>query len=295
VTVCVAAICDAATTPVVVGVSDRMLTAGDVQFEPEQGKIRFLTNSIVVMLSGDSAIQEDILQGASAEVVSRVTANPEAWLRVSDAADIYSRHSSAERLKRAEIAILAPLGLTHDSFIARQKEMSPGLVKQLAGELQNFKAPLASAIIAGIDPAGAHLYIVSNADIACRDGVGFASIGAGRWHAESQFMFAGHVKHRPLPRTMLLAYSAKKRAEVAPGVGEGTDMVLIGPTLGNHVNVADRVLGKLQEIYQKTREGEREAARQSDETMTKYVEDIFAGATKQDQKASPGAENEPTN
>lgn len=56
-TVCVAAISQSSTGTglMITGASDRMLTAGDIEFEPEQSKIQPLTNSIALMLAGDSA------------------------------------------------------------------------------------------------------------------------------------------------------------------------------------------------------------------------------------------------
>jgi hypothetical protein len=67
VTVCVAAMgqfpLDAQLTlgPLVVGASDRMITAGDVQFEPQQTKIAQLTSSLALMVAGDTDLQTEII------------------------------------------------------------------------------------------------------------------------------------------------------------------------------------------------------------------------------------------
>jgi hypothetical protein len=42
-------------------------------------------------------------------------------------------------------------------------------------------------------------------------------------------MLAGHSPFSSSPETLLLTYLAKKRSEIAPGVGKGTDMFIIGP------------------------------------------------------------------
>jgi hypothetical protein len=44
----------------VMGMSDRMLTAGDVQFQPPSSKIWALTNSITMMAAGDIGTQSEI-------------------------------------------------------------------------------------------------------------------------------------------------------------------------------------------------------------------------------------------
>jgi 20S proteasome alpha/beta subunit len=57
-TVCVAVI--AHSKDVVLGMSDRMLTAGDVQFQASTSKIWPVTNSIVMMAAGDIGTQNEI-------------------------------------------------------------------------------------------------------------------------------------------------------------------------------------------------------------------------------------------
>jgi hypothetical protein len=56
-TVCIAARAER----IVIGATDRMLTAGDVQFEPSAGsKIILLSSSIFMMTAGDAALQAEI-------------------------------------------------------------------------------------------------------------------------------------------------------------------------------------------------------------------------------------------
>ena len=69
-TVCIAAIAG----KTVIGASDRLVTAGDVQFEPSRPKIRALTNSVVVMTAGDAWLQAEVLDGVTADVQAAVHA-----------------------------------------------------------------------------------------------------------------------------------------------------------------------------------------------------------------------------
>src|ERR1700722_15759798 len=245
-TVCVAAICE---DNIILGASDRMVTAGDVEFEPPQTKVTFLTSSIAVMIAGDASLQLEIMYEVRNEVQVRVEAAPSNWWQVKDVANLYFKHFKKAKRTRTESAILDPIGLDYDSFITRQQELSSELVDKLATEVLNFEMSEIGTIVTGVDPTGPHIYVVSNRGVACRDSVGFAAIGAGYWHANSQFMFAGHARSKPIPQTLLLAYAAKKRAEVAPGVGEATDMFWIGPAVGISFPVGDHVVGKLGEIY----------------------------------------------
>ncbi len=256
-TVCVAAICE---NGIVLGASDRMITAGDVEFEPEQSKIYPLTTSIAIMIAGDAALQTEMLDAVRGSVRERIAANPNNWIPVKDVADWYHEHYMSIRNRRAENALLNPLGLDRTSFITNQNHLAPALVSTLADELVNFSLSDIQAIVAGVDDSGPHIYFASNHGTSCRDSAGFAAIGVGYWHANSQFMFAGHSRNKPFPDTLLLAYAAKRRAEVAPGVGQGTDMFVCGAPAGTYTSVGTHVLSNLERIYEKT-ERARESPR----------------------------------
>jgi hypothetical protein len=93
-TVCVAAMCDGYT---ILGASDRMLTAGDVQFEPQQSKLWAITSSIVAMVAGDSAFQTEILQDVEAIARKRIEAYPDDGC-LFDMLPIYTLMFSAARV-----------------------------------------------------------------------------------------------------------------------------------------------------------------------------------------------------
>lgn len=280
-TICIAAICLGGSA--LIGVSDRMVTAGDIQFEPPQPKIMPITSSIVVLIAGDSATQTEILYKLRADVDRRIEEEPYNWWRVSDVAELYRQYYNQARLKSAEDNILSPLGLDRHVFISRQNELSNELVKLLATELLNHEISPVETIFAGTDTEGLHIYVARNGKITCQDTVGFASIGAGHWHADSQFMFSGHTKDMPLPETLLLTYSAKKRAEVAPGVGSDTDMFMIGTQLGSYRMIYPSIINDLQEIYERRQQRDKESSAQAKNEVNQYVEEIARAATIQEQ------------
>lgn len=248
-TICVAAICE--NNSMVVCASDRKLTAGDIEFEPKKSKIVSLTNSIIVMIAGDSSLQEEILKKVKTNVWNRIQSEPLNWWKVSDVAELYVHYYMQAKRKRAETAILMPLGLDSDSFINRQQNMDRELVLKLSKKIILFEMLGVETIFSGVDNNGAHIYTFENQGIQCLDGVGFASIGIGRRLADSEFMFAGHTGSKKLPETSLLVYSAKKRAQAAPGVGEDTDMYFIGPNLGFYYapKEDEEIFKKLEEFY----------------------------------------------
>jgi hypothetical protein len=146
--------------------------------------------------------------------------------------------------------------------------------------------PSVATIVAGSDPHGEHIYVVTDGDVECLDAVGFAAIGIGRWHANSQFMFAGHDRSKPIPETLLLTYPAKRRAEVSPGVGAGTDMFTIGSRLGSYVRINPQVVTDLEAIYQHIRNTSQEAIEKGNQEVRTYVEDLSRTATTDQQEAT---------
>lgn len=283
-TVCVAAMCAG---NILLGASDRMLTAGDVEFEPETPKLYPITNSCVAMIAGESSLQMSIVQRVMQVAVDAIKEKPTEWMPIRVIADCYHSVYQSIKSEKAAARVLGPLGLTMNDFLTRQRDMQPNVVSQLTSEILNFDMPAIEAVIAGLDPTGAHIFVVNNAEVACRDAIGFAAIGVGYWHANSQFMFAGHNRNRPLPETLLLTYAAKRRAEVAPGVGTGTDMFTAGPNLGTYTVVNPNIVDDLEKIYKKTRAQAAESVKSSNVEVNKYVENLGKEATTQQQSPPP--------
>lgn len=139
--------------------SDRMLTAGDIQFQPASHKTLFLTNSIAILFSGQTAFHAEVVQEVS-----------------------------------------------------------------------------------------------------------------GARHAESQFMFDSHAFNRPGIETLFTLYSAKKASEIAPGVGDQTDLYSIGPGLGQNSIFPAILTEKLDEAYQKARADQRKARDDAAVEIQRFVE-----------------------
>jgi hypothetical protein len=71
-TVCIAVIC---ANSMVMGMSERMLAAGDVQFQPSTSKTRDLTTSIVMMSSGDAGTRSEIFNDAHKQAADELRRN----------------------------------------------------------------------------------------------------------------------------------------------------------------------------------------------------------------------------
>lgn len=248
-TVCIAAIYQDAS---LVGASDRMMTAGGViEFERNQPKIWPITISITAMIADDILIHTELHKIVLKEVKDKIIREPTEWVKVQDVAEWYSQSFTILKKKTASRDVLQPLGLDFETFISRQKEMDSNFIARIEERLDNFyrrNIGGAATIIAGIDAEGPHIYTINNGQVTCEDKIGFSVIGIGYSHAASHLMFSGHTPNNLGEKTLLITHQAKKKAEVAPGVGKETDMFLI-PSLGALQFVKKEWIQKLDKIW----------------------------------------------
>jgi hypothetical protein len=248
VTVCIGAIAEAGENPIIFGVTDRMLTAGDIQYEPARSKVFSLTNASAILIAGDASTQEEICLGVQQEVGKRLDEDPERWIPIADIAGFYRKHYMRVQAQAAERAVLGPLGMTTDEFLANETLASSELGRSLADQLRDYGLPDTEAVILGLDTTGPHVFRAFSGDMMRLDSIGFATAGIGAWHASSQLMNGGYTPYASFLRAAVLVLLAKRRAEVAPGVGKQTDIVAIGPELGQYVMLEPEVVKQLEDI-----------------------------------------------
>ena len=303
-TVCIAAICNNSDT--IFGACDRMLTAGDIEFEPAlrpvatsnmaqttNPKIVHATSSIVIMTAGDSALQTEITDDVKSEVRERIK-GMKSWLPVKEVVGIYVEAYNRAKAARLNNSVLVPLGLNSNTFVSRQSEMSAAFIAETSTRIRQFEFEFMSShgvetIITGIDATGPHIYTVfkcaSGDAVMCCDALGFAAVGSGSRHAESQFMMSGHGPFSDREETLLLTYVAKKRSEVAPGVGRATELFVAGPAPGSvamMANIADFSLVEIDKIYQKMEKEQETKFRGAMEKTRRYVASIFEERSKKE-------------
>jgi 20S proteasome alpha/beta subunit len=202
--------------------SDRMITAGDIEYEPQQLKLAFITPRTVIMIAGDYSIHSQAMKDTNRELQGHQNQSPQ------NIALIYGRAIQAIKRQQAEDLYLAPLGMNTDTFLGQQKDLSESFVHRIADQLQNYRGDDVEALVVGSDGNIAHLYSVDLlGTVSCRDDVGFGAIGIGAMHANSRFMQAGYTNRLPLAGSLATVYAAKVSAEIAPGVGTATDIHLV--------------------------------------------------------------------
>lgn len=268
VTVCIAAISGGART--VVGVCDRMLTAGDIEYEPPQTKIITFGTRMIAMYAGDAA--------ATASIIHRVLerGRTAAASTVAELAEHVAEAFADVRRYRAEKLLLDPLGLSLASIANGTVSLSDDVVKSLIFDMQRTTLEV-EFIVTGIDQDGlAHIYRVEDpGSTVCLDGIGFAAIGFGRRHAESQFMLANYTNQWPPVNAALLAFNAKLRAETAPSVGNQSDLFIITGNGGYSPATAEQAKD-VREILARKRARDMESENVAYKEMADYIVKLTA-------------------
>jgi hypothetical protein len=231
VTVCIAAVCDGGKA-IVVG-ADRMFTAGppvNLEFETAEKKIEALSLSCVALLSGNSALGTEILQGALARLQG--AQKPQVVLAAEAVKESYAQVRGAKVRDTIITPYLGPdfirveqLGANIPTYLKDQ----PAVYQQLAMLMNNFNMG-SDIIVAGVDDQGARLAVIGHpGTIAWFDKLGYAAIGSGGIHATMQLSLGAHTRNSPLVDTLYRVYDGKRASEVAPGVGQETDIAIVYP------------------------------------------------------------------
>jgi hypothetical protein len=219
-TVCIAAINNE--HKIIAFATDRMVTASlpPIEFEHSIPKLTEISNHCVSLSAGDAIRGKEIFE----ELRHTVTkTNINLGQMVQCISEIYRK----KRLQIAEALFLRVRGLSHSDFIqAGAKLLPPPIYAQIDHGLATFNLQV-EAIIAGVDDSGPAIYGIHNPGIAdCYNSIGFHAVGTGAMHALISLIETYSPNFSP-GETLYSVYRAKRIAEVAPGVGQDTDLGII--------------------------------------------------------------------
>jgi hypothetical protein len=203
----------------IVFVSDRMVSSSDdsLHFEHEP-KGQMMSRNTMVFSTGTTH-EPEIIDEARAEIVGR-------RMGITQMAEILSNHYQSTRRKSIEIAILSKHGLrSFDEYLSKQQLLADDVIRDIEGELENYEFDL-EIMLGGIDSkAKGQIYLVHELEKPqSYTDIGFCSLGSGERHTDPVFAFYGYSLSMPVEQVLFISYMAKKRAEMAGGVGETTDI-----------------------------------------------------------------------
>jgi hypothetical protein len=104
----------------------------------------------------------------------------------------------------------------------------PNMYQQVVGWMSQFNLG-ADIIVAGVDDhQGARLAVIGHpGTIAWFDKLGYAAIGSGGIHATMRLSLGAQTRASPLVETLYRVYDSKRASEMAPGVGQQTDISIV--------------------------------------------------------------------
>lgn len=248
-TICIGALCANAAgmaNQIVIAASDRMVTLGGfMEFEHEVPKAMELAPRVVGLMAGDA------VKGSRVQREARRSL-PAEELTVQDVAERVAALYATHRHQEVDTTLFSPRGFTMADFYGG------GLIQRVPPQIAQFLDTQAASfdfsvelLVSGVDANGGHLLRVSNpgGSTADYEQIGFHAIGSGAIHALQALIGFRHTGQKPLADALYHVYAAKRRAEVAPGVGNETDMLIITMDKGIYrLTPAD--LTELDKIYQ---------------------------------------------
>jgi len=266
-TICIVGICDVQNgiAKKAIAIADRMITAGDTEFEQAAfSKIDKLTENCVAITAGSALAHTELFNATRAKFAG--TPAPPIAQIVQELKDNYVRL----RTIRAEERYFKPLGLTVESFLANQRSLDSTLVLRLSRQLEEAEyggRPGLEIVVAGIDTTGGHIHCVFDPGSSeCFDAIGYCSIGSGERHADSALIANDYNICLSAKKALYLIYEAKKRAELAPGVGRVyTDVSIV--TDSGIQNLTSQQIQELEKVYNKRDEVEVSSRQEMEELI----------------------------
>ena len=242
-TLCMAAICsDGTAGPLAVIAADGMVTLGGfIEFEHTVPKIAQPSPFSVAMVAGDTLLGTRLARGVAGEFAGAAP-------NTSEVAGRLAQRYVEMRRAELEHQILSLRGLDLQTYYGNHQGLNGNITAMLDNQMSQFNLGI-ELLVAGVDSGGAHIFSIENPGHPERqhDVIGYAAIGSGGIHAVQAMIGFRHSPVTPLKETVFQVYAAKRRAEVAPGVGLDTDMAIISR---NGTTILDELtLTKLKDMY----------------------------------------------
>ena len=224
-TVCVAALYE--NRQGVVLVSDRMVTAHfpiGYEFEhDETTKMIKMREALDVysLLAGDVLLGMEIINAAREQVESQEIAS------ATMIAEMVRVAYQQKRLARVVKSELEPRGLSLQDYYNSQQRLLPQIVQIVDQALHQTNIDV-EIIVAGPSGSQCSIHTIMNPGVDSDNSpIGYSAIGSGAPHAIYSLIEAPYKPSLSKEMVTEIVESAKKRSEVAPGVGSQTQFQII--------------------------------------------------------------------
>lgn len=246
----ITAICD--DNKQIVTISDRMVSTSDMTltFEPEEQKADIITSKALI-LTGGTTHEPDLINDIRKKSIGKK--------RIVEIANIAKDLYQKLRNEHIKDEILKPIGFnSFEEYYQCQKILNEGFSVATIREIENYDLDV-TLLLSGIDEnedSKGHIIEISNpGKWRSFDTIGFCCIGMGSRHAMNVFAWYRYTQNIPLNEVIYIVFEAKKRAEIAGGVGKDTDIFIVNNK--GIKKVSNETIKELEGIYNE-RETKRE-------------------------------------
>lgn len=218
-TICIAALYDNGKGCVLA--SDQMITAHfPLGYEFESDEVAKMirvgeTIPVYVLTAGDVLFANEVIEKARKEAEAQgITA-------ATGIAELVRKAYQTVRTTTVVHNELQPRGLDMNTYYNSHQRLLPQIVQMIDNALAHYD-PRVDLIVAGQGEGICNIYTLVNPGLlTCNDPVGYGTIGSGAPHAMYSLIESGYKKSLDKEKVRNLVERAKKRSEVAPGVGKG--------------------------------------------------------------------------
>jgi 20S proteasome alpha/beta subunit len=221
-TICIAALYDNGKGCILC--SDEMVTAHiPMGYEYESDDVEKIisvckSSPVHVLVAGDVLAANEMIELARKEAEAKGITN------TSGIAELLRK---AYQTVRRTVIIhneLEPRGLDLSSFHGLHQRLLPQVVQMIDRAFAEFNARV-DFILAGKDENQFGIYSLSNpGQLSCHNPIGYATVGSGSPHAIYSIIDSKYKKSMTKEIVENIVRAAKKRSEVAPGVGPSTTL-----------------------------------------------------------------------
>ena len=242
-TVCIGGICDS--QKAIVLASDGMITSRmpPIQFETITKKMTVLSDKCIALTAGDALAYAELFSMVKLEI------DKENKKGINNIVTKIKENYKFLRKRAIQERILNPRAFDDfNSFYEKQQTLLSNVALIIQKQIDQFNYML-DILICGISNGEAHIYTIINPGTSiCYDTIGFNAIGIGSIHAINTLVSRECHSQKSLEEVFLIIYEAKKRAEIAPGVGSKvTDLSII--TQEKIIQFPREQIDKVDDIY----------------------------------------------
>jgi len=264
VTVGIGAICEAnSEEPKVIVAADRLVTSGIAarrEYEHTSSKMTGICGSdngdpcvAVAVGAGSVSLADEVFYKTRQSVAND---NPNTVRGIAKHATKAMQEMVKETIERQ---VLSQYDLSLNEFNNIQGQMNAQIVSAIYEEITSTQDEIFSQVnilFAGVDHRGAHLFTVSNNDMARHDSIGYKTVGSGAEPARSAFIRNRFDDSCEVSDALLEVTEAKIQSEEAQGVGSEMDISVLNEDGRQDL---DEDVDELRDIYEEVLKAERKA------------------------------------